>query len=72
MEDHRHERGHKLINASHEYRDMDPEHEVYADGGLLLYGSGTDIPAGREGRFHRERLHRSPFVYRKDHRGRKV
>ena len=61
-----HELGHKLINASHEYRDVDPQHEVYAEGGLLLYGSGTDIPAGREGRFHRERLHRSPFVYREN------
>ena len=59
-----HELGHKLINASHEYRDVDPRHEVYADGGLLLYGSGTDIPSGPAGRFHRERLHRSPFIYR--------
>lgn len=61
-----HELGHKLINASHEYREIDPRHEVYAGGGLLLYGQGVDIPSGREGRFHRERLHRSPFVYRRD------
>ena len=67
-----HELGHKLINASHEYREIDPGHEVYADGGLLLYGRGVDIPSGREGRFHRERLHRSPFVYRTDATGRKV
>ena len=66
-----HELGHKLINASHEYRDVDPQHEVYADGGLLLYGDGTDIPAGREGRFHRERLHRSPFIYRRGASGSK-
>ena len=67
-----HELGHKLINAGHEYRDIGPQHEVYADGGLLLYGDGTDIPSGREGRFHRERLHRSPFVYRQDRDGNKV
>ena len=67
-----HELGHKLINASHEYRDIDPQHEVYADGGLLLYGEGTDIPSGPDGRFHRERLLRSPFIYRRDADGTKV
>ena len=67
-----HELGHKLINAGHEYRDVDPRHEVYAEGGLLLYGSGIDIPSGRAGRFHRERLHLSPFVYRKSRTGTKV
>ena len=67
-----HELGHKLINASHEYRDIHPQHEVYADGGLLLYGDGTDIPAGAGGRFHRERLHRSPFVYRREASGSKT
>lgn len=60
-----HELGHKLINASHEYREIDPQHEVYGDEGLLQYGSGTDIPSGPDGRFHRERLHRSPFIYRR-------
>ena len=60
-----HELGHKLINASHEYRDIDPQHEVYADDGLLQYGTGTDVPSGPAGRFHRERLHRSPFIYRR-------
>ena len=59
-----HELGHKLMNVSHEYREVAPQHEVRADGGLMLYGKGTEIPAGEEGRFHRERLHRSPFVYR--------
>ena len=45
-----HELGHKLINASHEYRDIDPQHEVYADGGLLLYGTGpTSPPAPKAG-----------------------
>lgn len=59
-----HELGHKLLNVSHEYRDINPQHEVRADGGLMLYGKGTEIPAGAEGRWHRERLHLSPYVYR--------
>lgn len=64
-----HELGHKLINASHEYRATDPQHEIRAEGGLMLYGQGTEIPEGAEGRWHRERLHRSPFVYRLDSKG---
>ena len=59
-----HELGHKLLNVSHEYRDVAPQHEVRADGGLMLYGKGTEIASGPEGRYHRERLHRSPYVYR--------
>lgn len=59
-----HEIGHKLLNVSHEYRETAPQHEVRADGGLMLYGSGTEIASGADGRFHRERLHRSPFLYR--------
>lgn len=59
-----HEIGHKVMNVSHEYRDTHPGHEVYADGGLMLYGDGVDIPAGEAGRWHVERLRRSPFLYR--------
>lgn len=59
-----HELGHKLINVSHEYRAIAPQFAVRGDGGLMLYGSGTDIPPGKEGRWHRERLHLSPFIYR--------
>lgn len=59
-----HEIGHKLLNVSHEYRDTAPQHEVRADGGLMLYGAGTEIASGPDGRYHRERLHRSPFLYR--------
>jgi len=58
-----HELGHKLINVSHEYRDVDPQHEVRANGGLMLYGTGTEIASGKDGRWHKERLHLSPFVY---------
>ncbi len=64
-----HELGHKLINVSHEYKDIDPQHEVRAEGGLMLYGSGTDIPAGKEGRWHKERLHLSPYIYTKSASG---
>lgn len=58
-----HEIGHKLINVSHEYKETDPGHEVYQDGGLMLYGDGEDIPSGSEGRWHLERLRLSPFLY---------
>jgi len=44
-----HELGHKLMNVSHEYRDISPQHEVRAEGGLMLYGNGTEIPSGLEG-----------------------
>ncbi len=67
-----HELGHKLMNVSHEYRDVDPQHEVRAEGGLMLYGAGTDIPSGAEGRWHRERLHLSPYVYVESEDGRRT
>ena len=59
-----HELGHKLINVSHEYRDVDPQHEVRAEGGLMLYGTGTEIAPGRAGRWHQERLLLSPYLYK--------
>lgn len=59
-----HEIGHKVMNVSHEYKTTDPAHEVYAEGGLMLYGKGEDIPSGAEGRWHRERLLMSPYIYR--------
>lgn len=59
-----HELGHKLMNVSHEYKETHPGHEVYADGGLMLYGDGEDIPSGEAGRWHLERLLMSPFLYR--------
>ncbi|MTI87632.1 MAG: ImmA/IrrE family metallo-endopeptidase [Balneolaceae bacterium] len=58
-----HELGHKVMNVSHEYKDTRPQHEVYADGGLMLYGEGEDIPSGKDGRWHLERLKLSPFLY---------
>lgn len=58
-----HELGHKLINVSHEYREIGPQFEVRGEGGLMIYGKGTEIAAGKEGRWHRERLHLSPFIY---------
>ncbi|WP_411289302.1 hypothetical protein [Phenylobacterium sp.] len=59
-----HEIGHKVMNVSHEYKTTDPGFEVYADGGLMLYGDGEDIPSGAEGRWHLERLLMSPYLYR--------
>lgn len=59
-----HEMGHKVMNVSHEYKTTNPGHEIYAEGGLMLYGDGEDIPSGEEGRWHLERLHLSPFLYR--------
>ncbi len=59
-----HEIGHKAMNVSHEYMEQDPENEVFAEGGLMLYGQGEDIPSGEKGRWHLERLHLSPFIYR--------
>lgn len=59
-----HELGHKLMNVSHEYKEQGPQHEILGEGGLMLYGAGTDIPSGKEGRWHKERLHLSPYVYR--------
>lgn len=58
-----HELGHKVMNVSHEYKGTDPAHEVFAEGGLMLYGAGEDIPSGAEGRWHLERLQLSPFLY---------
>ncbi|NQE61425.1 ImmA/IrrE family metallo-endopeptidase [Caulobacter sp. RHG1] len=59
-----HEIGHKVMNVSHEYKTTSPAHEVYADGGLMLYGTGVDVPAGEAGRWHLERLLASPYLYR--------
>lgn len=58
-----HELGHKLINVSHEGVGACPAFEAYGDD-LMLYGSGSRIPAGADGRWQVERLHVSPFVYR--------
>lgn len=66
-----HELGHKLMNVSHEYRETSPQHEIRSDDGLMLYGSGTQIPAGEEGRWHQERLLLSPYVYRVSETGEK-
>ena len=67
-----HELGHKLINVSHEYGAIHPQFEVRGEGGLMLYGKGTEIPAGPDGRWHRERLHQSPFLYRTGKSGLRV
>ena len=67
-----HEIGHKVMNVSHEYMETSPAHEVFAEGGLMLYGKGEDIPSGKEGRWHLERLRMSPYLYRLGGDGKKV
>jgi hypothetical protein len=67
-----HELGHKLMNVSHEYRDLDPQNEIDAEGGLMVYGNGIDIPSGEAGRWHLERLLLSPFLYRLNEDGERV
>ena len=37
----------------------------------MLYGDGEDIPSGKDGRWHLERLQLSPFLYRVDENGEK-
>lgn len=59
-----HELGHKLINVSHEGVGRGPKGEQRGPNDLMIYGSGTRIPAGAEGRWQRERLQRSPYLYR--------
>ena len=66
-----HEIGHKAINVSHEYKDISPQHEVYAEGGLMVYGQGEEILPGEEGRWHVERLQLSPFLYLMNENGTK-
>lgn len=67
-----HEIGHKVMNVSHEYMSTNPGHEIFAEGGLMLYGNGEDIPSGKEGRWHQERLLLSPFIYRMNDDGTKL
>lgn len=52
------------MNVSHEYRDIKPEFEVFGAGGLMIYGSSSEIRSGAEGLWHKERLSVSPFVDR--------
>jgi hypothetical protein len=59
-----HELGHKLINVSHEGVGKSPQGEQWGGDDLMIYGQGTRIPSGPEGRFQLERLQRSPFLYR--------
>ena len=59
-----HEFGHKLINVSHEGLDSCPKFSGSGIPGLMGYGRSSEIFEGRKGRFHKERLHLSPFVYK--------
>jgi hypothetical protein len=59
-----HELGHKLINVSHEGLDVCPKGDGTDIPGLMGYGESLEIFGGEEGRWHQERLLRSPFLYR--------
>jgi hypothetical protein len=59
-----HELAHKLINVSHEGLDVCPQGSGDAVPGLMGYGESVEIFSGKEGRWHQERLLRSPFLYR--------
>lgn len=63
-----HELGHKLLNVSHEAWSHGPQNESWRGGAtsLMLYGFGVEIAGGEKARWHRERLHRSPHLYRQD------
>lgn len=59
-----HEIGHKLINVSHEGLSKCPAFSGNKIPGLLGYHGKTQIYSGKQGRFHKERLLKSPYVYR--------
>jgi hypothetical protein len=59
-----HELGHKLINVSHEGLGVCPQGTGDGVPGLMGYANEKEIYGGREGRWHRERLLLSPFLYR--------
>jgi hypothetical protein len=59
-----HELGHKLINVSHEGLDVCPQGSGTGVPGLMGYQNETEIYGGEVGRWHKERLLLSPFLYR--------
>ena len=59
-----HEMGHKLINVSHEGYHVGPHHSGNKIPGLMGYEGKSDIGRGQKGRWHMERLHLSPYLYR--------
>jgi hypothetical protein len=59
-----HELGHKLFNVSHEGLDKCPKFSGNNIPGLMGYGDSLNVYGGKKGRFHKERLLHSPFLYR--------
>ena len=59
-----HELGHKLINVSHEGLGVSPAFSGNTIPGLLGYGNSVEIYGGQAGRWHRERLLLSPYLYK--------
>lgn len=60
-----HELGHKLINVSHEGLNVSPAFSGNTIPGLLGYGTSVEIYGGQVGRWHKERLLLSPYLYKK-------
>jgi hypothetical protein len=60
-----HELGHKLINVSHEGQNVSPAFSGNTIPGLLGYGTSVEIFGGQSGRWHKERLLLSPYLYKK-------
>ena len=59
-----HELGHKLINVSHEGLNVSPAFSGTSIPGLLGYGNSVEIYDGQSGRWHKERLLLSPYLYK--------
>ena len=59
-----HELGHKLINVSHEGLGVSPAFSGNTIPGLLGYGNSVEIYEGQGGRWHKERLLLSPYLYK--------
>lgn len=59
-----HELGHKLINVSHEGLDKCSKSSGKNIPGLMGYGKSKEIFSGPKGRWHKERLQKSPFLYK--------
>ncbi|MEO0335311.1 MAG: hypothetical protein AAF202_02900 [Pseudomonadota bacterium] len=67
-----HELGHKLINVTHEgYREC-PAFSGSSIPGLMGYHSAKDIGKGWRGRWHQERLRKSPLLYKNSPGGQRV
>jgi len=59
-----HEMAHKLVNASHEGGNSCPKFSGKEIPGILGYTGSVELLSGRSGRYHAERVLKSPFIYK--------